>query len=167
MNIHWKDWCWSWSSNTLATWCEELTHWRRPWCWERLKVGGEGDDRGWGGWVAPCPQRTWVWANSRDNEGQESRGVAKRQTRLSDWIAMTITVALVYFPFLAGSLLCELACLTYLRNIFGCLLYCFKNVLYSWFIIVFLFKPIYSVAHKHYWKWICILQSINLTLLII
>ena len=38
------------SSNTLATWCEELTHWNSPWCWERLKVGGEGDDRGQGGW---------------------------------------------------------------------------------------------------------------------
>ena len=46
MNIHWKAWCWSWSSNTLATWCKELTHWKRPWCWERLKAGGEGDDRG-------------------------------------------------------------------------------------------------------------------------
>ena len=43
------DWCWSWSSNTLATWCEELTHFKRPWCWERLKVGREGDDRGWDG----------------------------------------------------------------------------------------------------------------------
>ena len=32
LNIHWKDWCWSWKSNTLATWCEELTHWKRPWC---------------------------------------------------------------------------------------------------------------------------------------
>ena len=42
-----KDWCWSWNSNTLATWCEELTHLKRPWCWERLKVGGEGDDREW------------------------------------------------------------------------------------------------------------------------
>ena len=51
LNIHWKDGCWSWNSNTLATWCEELTHWKRPWCWERLKAGGEGDDRGWdGGW---------------------------------------------------------------------------------------------------------------------
>ena len=46
---HWKDWCWSWHFNTLATWCEELTHLKRPWCWERLKVGGEGDDRGWDG----------------------------------------------------------------------------------------------------------------------
>ena len=40
------------SSSTLATWCEELTHWKRPWCWEWLKAGGEGDDRGWDGWMA-------------------------------------------------------------------------------------------------------------------
>ena len=45
-----KDWCWSWNSNTLATWWEELTHFKRPWCWERLRAGGEGDDRGWDGW---------------------------------------------------------------------------------------------------------------------
>ena len=45
LNIRWKDWCWSWSSNTLATWWEELTHWERPWCWERLNSGGKGDDR--------------------------------------------------------------------------------------------------------------------------
>ena len=37
--------------HTLATRCKELTHWERPWCWERLKVGGEGDDRGWDGWM--------------------------------------------------------------------------------------------------------------------
>ena len=47
LNIHWKDWCWSWNSNTLATWCEEPTHWKRPWCWERLKAQGEGGNRGW------------------------------------------------------------------------------------------------------------------------
>ena len=46
-----EDWCWCWNSNTLATWCEALTHLKRPWCWERLKVG-EGDDRGWDGWMA-------------------------------------------------------------------------------------------------------------------
>ena len=51
LNIHWKDWCWSWNSNTLATGCEELTHLKRPWCLERLRAGGEGDDRGWDvGW---------------------------------------------------------------------------------------------------------------------
>ena len=65
LNIHWKDSCWSWNSNTLATWCEELTHWKRPWCWERLKEGGEGDDRGWDGWMASPMWGTWVWASSR------------------------------------------------------------------------------------------------------
>ena len=64
LNNHWKDWCWSWSLNTLATWCEELTHWKRPWCWERLKAGGEGDDRGWDGWIASLTGLTWVWASS-------------------------------------------------------------------------------------------------------
>ena len=33
LNIHWKDWCWNWSFNTLVIWCEELTLWKRPWCW--------------------------------------------------------------------------------------------------------------------------------------
>ena len=61
----WKDWCWSWNSNTLAIWCKELIHWKRPWCWERLKVVGEGDDRRWACWMASPTQRTWVWVNSR------------------------------------------------------------------------------------------------------
>ena len=65
LNIHFKGWCWSWSSNPFATRCKELTHWKRPWCWERLTEGGEGDDRGWDGWMASPTQRTWVWANSR------------------------------------------------------------------------------------------------------
>ena len=65
LNIHWKDWCWSWSSNALATWWEELTHWKKPWCWERLKAGGEGDNRRWDGWMASLTRWTWVWASSR------------------------------------------------------------------------------------------------------
>ena len=48
----------------LATWCEKLTHWKRPWSWEKLKAGGEGDDRGWGGWMASPTGWTWVWVNS-------------------------------------------------------------------------------------------------------
>ena len=55
-----KNWCWSWSSNTSATWFKELTHWKRPWCWKRLKAGEEGDDRGWDGWMASPIQWTWV-----------------------------------------------------------------------------------------------------------
>ena len=69
-NSHWKDWCWSWNFNNLATWCEEVTHWKRPWCWERLKARGEGDDRGWDGWMASPTQWTWVWATPGEGEGQ-------------------------------------------------------------------------------------------------
>ena len=64
LNIHWKHWCWSWNSNTLATWWEELTHLKRPWSWERLRAGGEGDNRGWDGWMASPTQWTWVWVGS-------------------------------------------------------------------------------------------------------
>ena len=52
LDVHWKDWCWSWNSNTLATSCKELIHWKRPWCWEGLGTGGGRDDRGWDGWMA-------------------------------------------------------------------------------------------------------------------
>ena len=52
-----------WNSNSLATWCEELTHWERPWCWERLRAG-EGADKGWDGWMASPTPWTWVWAKS-------------------------------------------------------------------------------------------------------
>ena len=64
LGFHWKDWCWSWGSSTLATWCKQLTHLKRPWCWERLRAGGEGDDRGWDGWMATPTQWTCVWVNS-------------------------------------------------------------------------------------------------------
>ena len=64
LSIQWKDWCWSWSSNILATWCKERTSWKRPWCWERLKAEGEWDNRGWDGWMASPSQWAWVWASS-------------------------------------------------------------------------------------------------------
>ena len=64
MGIHWKNWCWSWNFKTLATWCEELTHLKRPWCWERLRAGGEQEDRWWEGWMASPTQCTWVWVGS-------------------------------------------------------------------------------------------------------
>ena len=52
MSIHWYDCCLSGNYNILATWCEESTPWKRPWCWKRLRAGGEGDDRGWDVWIA-------------------------------------------------------------------------------------------------------------------
>ena len=60
----WREFCWSWNSSTLATSCEELTHWKRLWCWEGLGAGGKGDGRGWDGWMASLTQWTWVWVNS-------------------------------------------------------------------------------------------------------
>ena len=67
--------CWCWSSNTLVTWCEELTHLKRPWCWERLKAGGEGEDRGWDGWMTSPTWWTWVWASSGSWWWTEKPGV--------------------------------------------------------------------------------------------
>ena len=52
------------NSSTLATSCEELTHWKRLWCWQGLGAGEEGDDRGWDGWIASLSRWTWVWVNS-------------------------------------------------------------------------------------------------------
>ena len=64
LGIHLKDWCWRWNSNTLATSWEDLTHWRRPWCWEGWGARGEGDDRGRDGWMASQTWWTRVWVNS-------------------------------------------------------------------------------------------------------
>ena len=75
----------------------KLTHWKRPWCWERLKVGTEGVDRGWDGWMASLTWWTWVWVNSELVMDRESwhptvYGVAKSWTRLSHWTELISTV---------------------------------------------------------------------------
>ena len=73
-------------------------HWKRPWCWERLRAGGEGDNRGWDGWMALPTQWTWVWVNSGSwwwtgRPGAACHGVAKNWTRLSDWTEMMSLLA--------------------------------------------------------------------------
>jgi len=60
---------------TFTTWCKESIHWKRPWCWERLRAGGEGGDRGWDGWIASPTQWTWVWAKSERQWRTERSGV--------------------------------------------------------------------------------------------
>ena len=90
-NIHWKNWCWGWNSDTLATWCEELTHWKRLWCWEKLKAKkGTTEDEMVGGhhWLKGYEFEQTPW----DSGGQRTRcatvhGVAKSQIWLSDWKA--------------------------------------------------------------------------------
>ena len=79
-----------WATSLHFTWCEELTHWKRPWCWERLRTG-EWDDRGWDGWMPSPTQWTWVWVDSGSCwwTGRPCRaavhGVAKSWTWLNDW----------------------------------------------------------------------------------
>ena len=81
---------------SFGTWCEELTQLKRPWCWERLKAGGEGDNRRWDGWMASPTQWTWVWVNSRslvmDREAWHAavHGVAKSRIQLSDWTELKV-----------------------------------------------------------------------------
>ena len=77
------------NSNTLATWCRELIHLKRPWCWERLRAGGEGDNRRLDGWMASPTQWIWVWVDSRSWWWRERPGVlrfmgSESRTRLSD-----------------------------------------------------------------------------------
>ena len=75
-----------------------LTPWKRPWCWERLKAGGEGDDRGWDGWMASSTRWTWVWVDLALVMDMEAwcavaHGVAKSRTRLSDWTELNWTAS--------------------------------------------------------------------------
>ena len=90
--VHWKDWCWSWSSNTLATSCEELTHWKRLWCWEGLGAGR--DRRGWQrmSWLDGVTDlmdmslgKLRELVIDREPWRAAIHGVTKSRTRLSDW----------------------------------------------------------------------------------
>ena len=90
-----EDWCWS--ANNLVTWCEEPARWKRPGCWERLKAGGAGDDRGWDGWMPSLTHWTWVWASFGRWWRTGKPGVlqcmgSQSRTRLSDWTTIRTTL---------------------------------------------------------------------------
>ena len=123
-NQHWSftfsNSCWSWSFITLATWCEELTHWKGPWCWERLRAGGEGDDKGWDGLNGHEFAQT-----PGDGEGQGSlaccspQGTNELDTWLSDWTTIW------------GSSKCGISCMLPLArfNVPACIFSLGKNYL--------------------------------------
>ena len=83
----------SWNSNTLATSCEELTHWKRLWCWEGLGEGGEGDDRGWDGWMASLTR--WTWFGWTEGVGDGQGGLAccyswgRKDLDTTEWLNCT------------------------------------------------------------------------------
>ena len=94
LNIHWKDWCWNWSSNNLATWWEELTHFKRPWCRERLraeeKAKTEDELPSWHHRLSGHESEQTPW----DSKEQQtlaccSSWVTKSQTRLTTWATTT------------------------------------------------------------------------------
>ena len=85
-----KCWCWNWNSSILVTWCEQLTHWKSPWCWERLRAEGE-EGWGWDGWMASPMQWTWTWAKLGRWVGSGCaavNGVSKIQT----WLVNLTTI---------------------------------------------------------------------------
>ena len=115
----WTDWCWSWNSNTLATWCEELTHLKRPWCWESLKAG-EGDDKGWDGWMASLTQQTWVWVNSGSWWWTGKPGVLQSmgsQRVRPDWATEMSWTVLYSFLWLHNIPLCGLHFCLHIRSL--------------------------------------------------
>ena len=86
--VHWKDWRWSWDSNTLATWCKELTHWKRPWLWARLKAGEGDEEDEMVGWQQQLNGHEFEQAPG-DGEGQGSLACCspwvRKESDMAEW----------------------------------------------------------------------------------
>ena len=106
---------WCWISNTLATWWKELTHWKRPWCWEWFEGKRRGDDRRQNGWMASPTQWTFslskLWEMVKDREAccAAAHEVAKSQTWLRDWIT-TQTSGCLLNPYFKSNCISRCCC---------------------------------------------------------
>ena len=103
---------------SLTTSCKELTHWKRLWCWEGLGAGGQGDDRGWDGWMASPTRWTWVWVNSRSWWWTGRPGVLQfmgsqrvrhdwaTELNWTEWLMMLSIFSCAYWPFICRLVKC-------------------------------------------------------------
>ena len=126
-------------------WCEELTHLKRLWCWERLKAGGEGDDRGWDGWLALLTQWTWVWASSGSWRWTgkpcmlQSMGSQRVRHNWTDWYSKQNKEDI----FMAITVLVSVTSVVVVTGVYNCVFqnsFCIsfalsKHLICSWFLV--------------------------------
>ena len=140
MHIHWKDWCWGWNSNTYATWYEELTHWKRPWYWGRLKAGGKGDDRmRWMDGITDPVNMSLSKPRELVMDREAWRAAVRSWTRLSDWTELILSHVLERTGFADLSYLCFLETICLCQTFFQTFL-CGPIFVLGWFTSICLSK---------------------------
>ena len=138
--------------HTLGTWWEELTHWKRPWCWEGLGVGGEGDNRGWHGWMASPTRWTWVWVSSGSLWWTGRPGVlrfmGRKESDTTEWLNWTEWHPLPLTPPYLPSP-------TPTPNQVAAELWAELRVPCSSFPLAVRFTRLIDMQHAAFWIWLC------------